>query len=52
MDYEQENKIPKPHGDPGRPGRGGYNLDNALGWDAIETSKLKVCRVNESVFTI
>ncbi|KAG1856271.1 hypothetical protein C8R48DRAFT_546714, partial [Suillus tomentosus] len=27
-------KIPKPDGEAGRPGRGGYNLENALKWDA------------------
>ena len=25
-------KIPKPEGEPGRPGRGGYNLERAIDW--------------------
>ncbi|KAF9233013.1 hypothetical protein BU15DRAFT_80559 [Melanogaster broomeanus] len=29
----EDSKIPKPSGEPGRPGRGGYNLEIALGWN-------------------
>lgn len=36
------NKIPKPDGEPGRPGRGGYNLEAQLAWDSTTFSKLKV----------
>lgn len=34
--------IPKPSGEQGRPGRGGYQLDVALGWRSDEFKKLKV----------
>ena len=34
--------IPKPNGEAGRPGRGGYNLEDALGWHAKEYSRFKV----------
>ncbi|EKM48455.1 uncharacterized protein PHACADRAFT_189155 [Phanerochaete carnosa HHB-10118-sp] len=36
--------IPKPFGEVGRPGRGGYNLDNslrAIGWSAEDVSEFK-----------
>jgi hypothetical protein len=36
-------KIPKPDGEAGRPGRGGYNLEVALGWSPKLYKKLKVC---------
>lgn len=39
---EAEGLIPKPHGEAGRPGRGGYNLQEALGWPNVDYSKLKV----------
>lgn len=35
-------KIPKPEGEAGRPGRGGYNLEKSLNWDADRFKKLKV----------
>ncbi|KAH0825670.1 hypothetical protein J3R83DRAFT_11688 [Lanmaoa asiatica] len=35
------NKIPKPEGEPGRPGRGGYNLKVQLAWDNSMFLKLK-----------
>lgn len=35
-------KIPKPEGEAGRPGRGGYNLKVQLAWNAVTFSKLKV----------
>ncbi|KAI6030170.1 hypothetical protein EDC04DRAFT_101086 [Pisolithus marmoratus] len=34
-------KIPKPNGEAGRPGRGGYNLEEQLGWSADDFKKLK-----------
>lgn len=37
--------IPKPTGEPGRPGRGGYNLKKALGWKADAFAKLQVVRL-------
>ncbi|KAI9459799.1 hypothetical protein HD554DRAFT_2176858 [Boletus coccyginus] len=36
------NKIPKPDGEAGRPGRGGYNLEAQLAWDKAVFSKLKM----------
>ena len=41
----EEDKTPKPHGEPGRPHSGGYNLENVLaknGWDSKKFKKLKV----------
>ncbi|EPS92864.1 hypothetical protein FOMPIDRAFT_1020848 [Fomitopsis schrenkii] len=40
-------KIPKPSGEVGRPGRGGYKLIDALGWDAkqYESIVAKVANV-------
>jgi hypothetical protein len=35
-------RIPKPDGEPGRPGRGGYNLQEALAWDSKSFQRLKV----------
>lgn len=37
----EDNLIPKPEGENGRPGRGGYNLEVALGWDSKTFRKLK-----------
>lgn len=34
--------IPKPEGEAGRPGRGGYNLQASLGWSKKEYTQLKV----------
>ncbi|KIM63405.1 hypothetical protein SCLCIDRAFT_24297 [Scleroderma citrinum Foug A] len=34
-------KIPKPEGEAGRPGRGGYNLKAQLAWNPATFSKLK-----------
>jgi hypothetical protein len=39
---EGEELIPKPQGEAGRPGRGGYNLQETLGWSDIDYKKLKV----------
>jgi hypothetical protein len=41
-DESDGEKIPKPSGEPGRPGRGGYNLDEAINWDPATFRKLKV----------
>jgi hypothetical protein len=35
-------KIPKPNGEAGRPGRGGYNLEEQLGWGEAGFKELKV----------
>ncbi|KAF8583097.1 hypothetical protein K439DRAFT_1617730 [Ramaria rubella] len=34
--------IPKPIGDPGRPGWGGYNLEEAINWDVLRFKESKV----------
>lgn len=34
--------IPKPEGEAGRPGRGGYNLEDTLAWSKEEYRQLKV----------
>ncbi|KAI6163466.1 hypothetical protein EDD17DRAFT_1756048 [Pisolithus thermaeus] len=34
-------KIPKPSGEAGRPGRGGYNLEDQLGWGEDSFKNLK-----------
>ena len=36
-------KIPKPTGEVGRPGSGGYNLRAAMGWDDDDYERLRVC---------
>ena len=41
-DEESSNKIPKPAGEVGRPGRGGYNLEEKMGWGEDSFKKLKV----------
>jgi hypothetical protein len=41
-DLEKEGKIPKPFGEVGRPGRGGYNLEEILRWKPKNFEKLKV----------
>ncbi|KAG1844868.1 hypothetical protein C8R48DRAFT_678296 [Suillus tomentosus] len=38
-----ESKIPKPHGEAGRPSRSGYNLERALKWDANRFKVFKEC---------
>ena len=41
---DDENElISKPKGEAGRPGRGGYNVEEALGWPGKEYRQLKVC---------
>lgn len=39
---EIEEKIPKPRGEIGRPGRGGYNLEKQLNWDGVVLERFKV----------
>jgi hypothetical protein len=41
-DPPEDHLIPKPEGENGRPGRGGYNLELALGWDSKAFRKFKV----------
>ena len=40
-------KIPKPEGEAGRPGRGGYNLKAQLAWNLATFLKLKVQSTNK-----
>lgn len=39
---DEDGLIPKPKGEAGRPGRGGYNLQEALSWPDIDYKRLKV----------
>jgi hypothetical protein len=39
---DDDNLIPKPEGEAGRPGRGGYNLEKELGWNKKEFERVKV----------
>ena len=41
-DTSEDNLIPKPDGEAGRPGRGGYNLENALRWEHKKYCRVKV----------
>jgi hypothetical protein len=41
-DEVEDEPIPKPQGEAGRPGRGGYNLEAALAWDQLDYQKFKV----------
>jgi hypothetical protein len=43
------NKIPKPQGEAGRPGRGGYNLERMLNW---EPKSFKLLKVRNSLFSL
>jgi hypothetical protein len=38
----EDHLIPKPDGEAGRPGRGGYNLEEALGWEHRKYCRVKV----------
>jgi len=38
----EDHLIPKPEGEAGRPGRGGYNLEEALGWEHKRYRRVKV----------
>lgn len=44
VNSNDEQLIPKPEGEAGRPGRGGYNLEETLAWDSKEYRKIKVVR--------
>ena len=46
----EDSKIPKPAGEPGRPGRGGYNLETALNWNHRAFAKFKVSSVWSAQF--
>ncbi|KAG2102306.1 hypothetical protein BD769DRAFT_1390137 [Suillus cothurnatus] len=41
MNLSEDSKIPKPAGEPGRPGRGGYTLREALDWNPKTYTKFK-----------
>jgi hypothetical protein len=49
-DWENRPIIPKPNGEPGRPNAGGYNLEDAVGWDAKKYGRMKVGSVFEPLF--
>jgi hypothetical protein len=38
----EDDMVAKPSGEPGRPGRGGYNLQTAVNWSPERFNKLKV----------
>ncbi|KAG6372740.1 hypothetical protein JVT61DRAFT_7134 [Boletus reticuloceps] len=41
----EDSMVPKPPGEPGRPGWGGYNLEATLDWNHKAYSKFKVCEL-------
>ncbi|KAL0563451.1 hypothetical protein V5O48_018615 [Marasmius crinis-equi] len=41
VDWDSLPKIPKPEGEAGRPKRGGYNLEEKLGWDNTLLAQVK-----------
>ncbi|KAF8882343.1 hypothetical protein CPB84DRAFT_1770996 [Gymnopilus junonius] len=41
MGNNKSGLIPKPEGEAGRPGRGGYNLEQTLGWPKKEYEHIK-----------
>ncbi|KAG1726501.1 uncharacterized protein EDB91DRAFT_1254277 [Suillus paluster] len=41
MSLSEDSKIPKPAGEPGHPGRGGYTLHEALDWNPKAYAKFK-----------
>ncbi|KAG1812802.1 uncharacterized protein BJ212DRAFT_1482872 [Suillus subaureus] len=41
MSLSEDSKIPKPAGEPGRPGHGGYTLHEALDWNPKAYTKFK-----------
>lgn len=45
LDSEDGDVIPKPDGEAGRPGRGGYNLEKILGWQKKDFQLVKVLDV-------
>jgi len=42
MDGSDDERVPKPQGEAGRPKRGGYTLKVALNWKAKDYKTLKV----------
>jgi hypothetical protein len=46
VNLSEDSKIPKPAGEPGRPGRGGYTLREALDWNPKAYAKFKVRRMH------
>jgi hypothetical protein len=38
-----DGRVQRPGGEPGRPGRGGYNLEEAVGWNGKDFKRLQVC---------
>jgi hypothetical protein len=42
-DLDDDPLILKPEGEAGRPGRGGYNLEETLSWKRKDFVRLKVC---------
>lgn len=45
LDGEDNGKVPKPDSEAGRPGRGGYNLQDVLQWRSKKFKSLQVCIV-------
>jgi hypothetical protein len=48
-ELEDNEKILKPPGEAGRPGSGGYNLKEELGWSKAEFDKVQVSYVYDTV---
>jgi hypothetical protein len=46
----REGMIPKPEGESGRLNRGGYNLQDALGWNSRQFKKVKVRSLVGNIF--
>lgn len=44
LSKETDGKIPKPSGEAARPGRGGYNVQDQLGWDKTSYERLRVSK--------
>ncbi|KAG1726549.1 uncharacterized protein EDB91DRAFT_1086768, partial [Suillus paluster] len=45
----EDSKIPKPASEPGRPGRGGYTLREALDWNPKAYDKIQVLQINSRI---
>jgi hypothetical protein len=43
LDEDEDSLISKPEGEAGRPGRGGYNIEETLSWKRKDFMRLKVC---------
>ena len=50
--YFNDESIPKPNGEPGHPGRGGYNLKQAVKWKPKHFDHLKVLVFLSSMYFI